>query len=142
MKEKICAGLGMLGGMLAAALGGWDTGLRVLLCLMAADFCTAGECGSVSPFSENRRRQAGQPALFPGRVPQGGDAGICGRCPCHGSASGKHLSAQCCSDRVLCQRGHFADGNAGCMGLPLPAAWKNAVSLLNRKSETDPQEKE
>lgn len=40
MKEKICAGLGMLGGMLAAALGGWDTGLRVLLCLMAADFCT------------------------------------------------------------------------------------------------------
>jgi len=32
--------------------------------------------------------------------------------------------------------------NAGCMGLPLPAAWKNAVSLLNRKSETDPQEKE
>ena len=32
--------------------------------------------------------------------------------------------------------------NAGCMGLPLPAAWKNAVSLLNRKSETDSQEKE
>ena len=27
-------------------------------------------------------------------------------------------------------------------GLPLPAAWKNAVSLLNRKSETDSQEKE
>ena len=40
MQEKICAGLGMLGGMLAVALGGWDTGLRVLLCLMAADFCT------------------------------------------------------------------------------------------------------
>ena len=93
----------------------------------------AGECGSVSPFAENRRRQAGQPALFPGRVPQGGDAGICGRCPCHGSASGKHLSAQCCSDRVLCQRGHFADGKRRLYGAAL------AGGVEKRRESAQPQ---
>ena len=33
--------------------------------------------------------------------------------------------------------------NAGRMGIPLPAAWKNAVSLLSRKAQPDsPSEQE
>jgi|GEM_PF-5829289 len=40
MKEKICIGIGAAGGLLAAALGGWDLGLQVLLGFMAADLGT------------------------------------------------------------------------------------------------------
>lgn len=143
MKEKICAGLGMLGGMLAAALGGWDTGSPGAAVSDGGGFLhRAGECGSVSPFAENRRRQAGQPALFPGRVPQGGDAGICGRCHAmdlllESTFLRSAVLIGFCASEVI-----SLTENAGCMGLPLPAAWKNAVSLLNRKSETDSQEKE
>ena len=40
MKEKICIRIGAAGGLLAAALGGWDLGLQVLLGFMAADLGT------------------------------------------------------------------------------------------------------
>lgn len=143
MKEKICAGLGMLGGMLAAALGGWDTGLRVLLCLMAADFCT----GLVNAAVFQRSPKTGDGRLDSRRCFQG----VCRKAEMLvfvGAAHAMDLLLESTFLRSAVLIGFCASEvislteNAGCMGLPLPAAWKNAVSLLNRKSETDPQEKE
>ena len=133
MKEKICAGLGMLGGMLAAALGGWDTGLRVLLCLMAADFCT----GLVNAAVFHRSPKTGDGRLDSRRCFQG----VCRKAEMLVFVGAAHAMDLLLESTFL-RSAVLIGFCAGCMGLPLPAAWKNAVSLLNRKSETDPQEKE
>ena len=40
VKTLICTGAGVIGGFIAAALGGWDLGLQTLLIFMAADYIT------------------------------------------------------------------------------------------------------
>lgn len=40
MKENICTAAGMIGGLFAALLGGWDTALITLVIFMAVDFTT------------------------------------------------------------------------------------------------------
>lgn len=39
-KKGFCAGIGMLGGLVSAALGGWDQSLAALVALMAVDYAT------------------------------------------------------------------------------------------------------
>ena len=38
MKEAICTWVGILGSLLAAALGGWDSALMALVVCMAVDY--------------------------------------------------------------------------------------------------------
>ena len=38
MKTGICAGIGMIGGLIASAFGGWDAGLITLVIFMAIDY--------------------------------------------------------------------------------------------------------
>jgi phage-related holin len=40
MKVKLCSLFGVMGGMIAAALGGWDTALQTLIIFMVADYAT------------------------------------------------------------------------------------------------------
>ena len=38
MKGKICTMIGMIGGIIASWLGGWDTGLATLVAFMVIDY--------------------------------------------------------------------------------------------------------
>ena len=40
MKEQLCTTVGMVGGFIAALLGGWDTGLQTLMILIGIDYLT------------------------------------------------------------------------------------------------------
>ena len=40
MKENICTAAGVVGGFIAAMLGGWDSALATLIIFMAIDFTT------------------------------------------------------------------------------------------------------
>lgn len=40
IKEQICAAIGVVGGFIAAVLGGWDTGLQTLVLFMCIDYIT------------------------------------------------------------------------------------------------------
>lgn len=40
IKEQICAATGVIGGFIAAILGGWDTGLQTLVIFMCIDYIT------------------------------------------------------------------------------------------------------
>ena len=55
MKQGICTTLGILGGALAAAFGGWDTAMAALLTCMAVDYISGSAVALVfhkSPKSE------------------------------------------------------------------------------------------
>ena len=39
-KEQLCTTVGMVGGFIAALLGGWDTGLQTLMILIGIDYLT------------------------------------------------------------------------------------------------------
>lgn len=58
MKERICALLGMLGGILAAAFGGWDTALIALIACMAIDYATGTVVALV--FHNSRKTESGR----------------------------------------------------------------------------------
>ena len=117
MKEKICIGIGAAGGLLAAALGGWDLGLQVLLGFMAADLGTGLLTAGV--FHNVGAANAADLLLDSHFLRSAVIIGFC---------ASEALSLT---------------ENAGRMGIPLPAAWKNAVSLLSRKAQPDsPSEQE
>ena len=47
MKEQLCTTVGMVGGFIAALLGGWDTGLQTLMILIGIDYLTGlTECST------------------------------------------------------------------------------------------------
>ena len=40
MKNTICTAIGIIGGVIAALFGGWDTALQTLVIFMAIDYIT------------------------------------------------------------------------------------------------------
>lgn len=138
MKEKFCTIIGTTGGMLAAAFGGWDTGLQILLAFMTADFITGLLVAGV--FHRSGKSNDGK--LDSHRCFQG----ICrkiGMLILVGAANAMDVLLEStflrnaviigfCASEVL-----SLTENAGLMGVPLPQAWRNAVSVLSQKSGQD-----
>ena len=143
MKEKICAAVGTAGGLIVSALGGWDAGLQVLLCFMAVDFCTGLLTAAVFHHSaKTRNGRLDSRRCF---------EGICRKCSMLllvAAANAMDLLLESSILRSAVVIGFCTNEaisiteNAGLMGIPLPAAWKNAVSVLshgnsdNNKTET------
>ena len=42
MKEGICTGIGVVGGVIASLFGGWDAALVTLMIFMGIDYCCRG----------------------------------------------------------------------------------------------------
>ena len=57
MKESICAALGMAGGAVAAAFGGWDTAMTALLVTMAVDYISGSLVALV--FQKSNKTESG-----------------------------------------------------------------------------------
>lgn len=132
MKEWICAAAGTVGGLIAGLFGGWDSALATLLIFMGVDYVT------------------GLMVAAAGKSPKGklsskvGWKGIAKKCVIlllvlvaarlDVVLGTSYVRAGVCI-AFLCNEVISILENAGLMGVPLPAALKNAVELLQKKEK-------
>lgn len=132
MKEWICAAAGTVGGLIAGLFGGWDSALATLLIFMGVDYVT------------------GLMVAATGKSPKGklsskvGWKGIAKKCVIlllvlvaarlDVVLGTSYVRAGVCI-AFLCNEVISILENAGLMGVPLPAALKNAVELLQKKEK-------
>lgn len=136
MKNAICGVLGMIGGAIASAFGGWSAGLTTLLIVMAIDYLSGLIVAGVfhkSPKSESGALESR--AGWKGLVRKGMTLLI--------------VLIGCRLD-ILLGIMYIRDAmiiafiinellsiieNAGLMGVPIPDALKDAIELLKDKNE-------
>ena len=127
MKETICTAFGLVGSFIAALFGGWDSALATLLIFMGVDYVT------------------GLMVAAAGKSPKGklsskvGWKGLAKKCiilllvlvaaRLDVVLGTSYVRAGVCIV-FLCNEVISILENAGLMGVPLPAALKNAVELL------------
>ena len=58
MKVKVCGLFGIIGGTIAAALGGWDTALQTLVIFMVADYATGVAVAGIFHKSKRQKQEA------------------------------------------------------------------------------------
>lgn len=132
MKETICTAFGLVGSFLAALFGGWDSALATLLIFMGVDYAT------------------GIIVAATGKSPKGklsskiGLKGLAKKCVILllvlvAARLDLTIGTSYIRDGVciafLCNELISILENAGLMGVPLPAALKNAVELLQKKEK-------
>lgn len=132
MKETICTAFGLVGSLLAALFGGLDSALATLLIFMGVDYVT------------------GLMVAAAGKSPKGklsskvGWKGLAKKCiilllvlvaaQLDVVLGTSYVRAGVCI-AFLCNEVISILENAGLMGVPLPAALKNAVELLQKKEK-------
>ena len=136
LKVTICTGLGIVGGGIAAAFGGWDAGLMTLVILMAIDYFTGFLVAAIwhkSPKSENGALES-----------KAGWKGLCRKgvtllIVLIGAQLDKLLGVDFVRNAVII--GYAVNElisiieNAGLMGVPVPAVVQRAIEILQRKGE-------
>ena len=138
MRDWICGGAGVLGGLLSAAFGGWDAALSTLMLFMGADYLTGMLVAGV--FHRSPKTPGGaleSRAGWKGLIRKGITLVV--------------VLAACRLDALLGTR-FIRDGtvtafvvneavsileNAGLMGVPIPPALARAVEVLRRRSEEE-----
>ena len=132
MKETIRTAFGLVGSFIAALFGGWDSALATLLIFMGVDYVT------------------GLMVAAAGKSPKGklsskvGWKGLAKKCvilllvlvaaQLDVVLGTSYVRAGACI-AFLCNEMISILENAGLMGVPLPAALKNAVELLQKKEK-------
>lgn len=132
MKETICTAFGLVGSFIAALFGGLDSALATLLIFMGVDYVT------------------GLMVAAAGKSPKGklsskvGWKGLAKKCvilllvlvaaQLDVVLGTSYVRAGVCI-AFLCNEVISILENAGLMGVPLPAALKNAVELLQKKEK-------
>ncbi len=136
MKEKVCAIIGAVGGAIATAMGGWNTGLQALVIFMAIDYATGLMVAGI--FHTSPKTNGG------GLESQAGWKGLCRKfvtllIVLLANQMDVLLGVQYIRDAVII--GFCANEaisileNAGLMGLPIPKAMKEAIELLKQKED-------
>lgn len=139
MKATILAAVGMVGGIIASLLGGWDAAAATLCMFMAADYVTGLIVAGVFHKSNNSTNGALESR-----------AGFKGLCRKGGILLIVFIAAQL---DLLLGETFIRDGvvtafvaneaisiieNVGLMGVPIPPAIKKAIDVLNeRENGTD-----
>ena len=138
MKSYICTIIGIVGGAVSAALGGWDLGLQVLLGFMAVDYVTGLIVAGVFHSSEKSETGGLQSAAgWRGLLRKGVTLLI--------------VYVSCQLDRLM-NTSFIRDGvliaytanellsiveNAGLMGVPIPGAIRRAIDILKDEEEEE-----
>ena len=142
MKEGICTGIGMIGGLIATLFGGWDAGLTTLIVFMAIDYLSGLAVAGI--FHASKKTKTG--ALESGT----GWKGICKK--------GMTLLFVLIAYRLdlVIGTNYIRDAvivgfvanelisiveNAGLMGVPMPAVITKAIDILQKKSQSEKEEK-
>lgn len=137
MKEGICTGIGAVGGIIAAAFGGWDEALVTLIIFMVIDYLSGLLVAGV--FHNSKKTESG--AL----ESRAGWKGLCRKCVTLlfvliAYRLDLAIGVNYIRDAVII--GFMANElisiveNAGLMGIPLPAVIQNAIDVLTKKSTT------
>lgn len=143
MKETICSICGLIGGLIAGALGGIDAALKALLILMAVDYVSGLIVAGV--FKRSPKTDTG---ALESRT---GWKGLCRK--------GMTITLVLVAHYVDAALGlnYIRDGvciafmanelisiieNAGLMGVPLPKVLVNAVDILQKRSEMKGESKD
>nr|DAH37857.1 MAG TPA: holin [Caudoviricetes sp.] len=132
MKETICTIAGIVGSFIAGLFGGWDTALATLLIFMAVDYVTGLIVAAA------RKSPKGK---LSSKI---GWRGLVKKCvvlllvlvaaQLDVVLGMDYVRAGVCV-AFLCNEVISILENAGLMGVPLPAALKNAVELLQSKGK-------
>ena len=143
MKERLCAFLGAVGGVISTMLGGWDTGLQTLIIFMTIDYITGLIVAGV--FHKSRKTDTG--AL----ESRAGWKGLCRK--------GVSLLIVLIGYRldIMIGKPYIRDAviiaftlnelisiveNAGLMGIPMPAIITKAIDVLTKKAESEVEQHE
>ena len=136
MKQIICTYAGVIGGMIASALGGWDGALATLLGFMAVDYVTGLLVAGV--FHRSDKSDSGalsSNAGFRGLTKKG----VMLLMVLLGARLDAFLGLSFFRDSVIIA---FLTNelisileNAGLMGIPIPAALRRALDLLRSRED-------
>ena len=141
MKDIVCAGIGAVGGAIAALFGGWSSAMATLLIFMAIDYITGMVVAGVfhkSGKSENGSLES-----------RAGWKGLCKKGMTLLFVLIAHrldlsIGVSYMRDAVII--GFIANElisiteNAGLMGVPLPAVITKAIDILKGKSEKEDEQ--
>ena len=135
MKEKICTGIGIVGGFIASLFGGWDAALITLIMFMAIDYFSGLVVAGV--FHNSKKTETGT------LESRAGWKGLCRKCMTLlfvliAYRLDLAIGVNYIRDAVII--GFMANElisiveNAGLMGIPLPGAIQNAIDILTKKN--------
>ena len=138
LKITICTGVGLIGSSIAAAFGGWDAAMITLIIFMAVDYLTGLVVAGVfhnSPKSEGGTLES-----------KAGWKGLCRKgmtllIVLIAARLDMLLGTSFIRDAVIIA--YIANEaisiieNAGLMGVPIPAAIRKAVEVLQQKGNKD-----
>jgi toxin secretion/phage lysis holin len=138
IKEGLCAIIGVVGGLLCSAFGGFDVGLITLLIFMGIDYASGLILAGV--FKKSKKTECGaleSAAGFKGLVKKG----MCLVFVLIGHQLDTFIGSSFVRDAVIIA---FITNelisiveNAGVMGVPVPAAIRKSIEILNRKEKGD-----
>ena len=137
MKNEFCIEIGLIGGLIATTLGGWDVGLQTLVIFMCIDYITGILVAGV--FHKSKKSETGtleSRAGWKGLIRKGVTLLIV----LVAVQLDKVIGSTFIQDAVII--GFIANElisiveNAGLMGIPIPAVITNAIDVLQKKAET------
>jgi toxin secretion/phage lysis holin len=137
MKNEFCVEIGLIGGVVATALGGWDVGLQTLVIFMCIDYISGLLVAGV--FHKSKKSETGtleSRAGWKGLIRKGATLLIV----LVSVQLDKVIGSNFIRDAVII--GFIANElisiveNAGLMGIPIPAVITNAIDVLQKKAET------
>lgn len=138
MKNAICGILGMIGGAIASAFGGWSAGLTTLLIFMAIDYLSGLVVAGVfhrSPKSEGGALESR--AGWKGLVRKGMTLLIVLiGCRLDIMLGSNYIRDALIIAFIINELLSIIE-NAGLMGVPIPKALENAIELLKDKESEE-----
>lgn len=137
-KTVFCTVVGLIGGAVASAFGGWNAAMMTLIALMAVDYLTGLMVAGIfhkSPKSEGGALES-----------KAGWKGLCRKgvtllVVLVAAQLDRAIGTQFIRDAAVI--GYIANEtlsiieNAGLMGVPVPAAVKKGIELLKKKEDED-----
>lgn len=136
IKIWLCAAIGCTGGTIAAAFGGWDMGLQILVLLMAVDYITGLMVAGI--FHTSGKSASG------GLESRAGWKGLCRKgvvllivlvAQCVDNLLGSSVARDAvvigyCINEII-----SITENAGLMGVPVPEKLQAAIEVLQGKDD-------
>lgn len=141
IKSLVCTALGLVGGAVAAAFGGWSGALTTLLIFMAVDYITGLTVAGI--FHASKKTPGGgleSRAGWKGLVRKGVTLLVVLVACRLDLLLGVHYIRDASVVGFCANEAISIIENAGLMGVPLPAALKRAVEVLRDKAEKGGEE--
>lgn len=138
MKESICTGIGVVGGLIASLFGGWDAALVTLMIFMGIDYLTGLIVAGV--FHNSEKTENGT------LESRAGWKGLCRKgvtllivlVACRlDVVMGSNFIRDAVVIAFIANETLSIIENAGLMGVPIPAMIVKAVEVLKKKAESE-----